>query len=90
MIVCIVIIDKDFYLCKNSYVFFYLSEYSVFSLTCYINPLPYILNFSVTVDNNKLIDISGECIFTIIWLRNPESSMIIFGYNQILNKNNLS
>lgn len=73
------------------------SRYSVLSLKCYINPLPFSLNYSVTFDtlpsfsNNTLIDTSGECTFTIIWLRNPEDSMIIFGYNDvILNENSSS
>ncbi|CAF3612363.1 unnamed protein product, partial [Rotaria sp. Silwood2] len=41
-------------------------------------------------DNCSLVDVSGECTFTIIWLRNPESSMIIFGYDSISNENKSS
>ncbi|CAF4652124.1 unnamed protein product, partial [Rotaria sp. Silwood2] len=42
------------------------------------------------IDNCSLVDVSGECTFTIIWLRNPESSMIIFGYDSISNENKSS
>ncbi|CAF3794393.1 unnamed protein product [Rotaria sp. Silwood1] len=65
----------------------------VFSLQCYISVIPFVLNYSVTADtlpsfdNCSLVDTSGECTFTIIWLRNPISSMIIFGYDSISNEN---
>ncbi|CAF0733947.1 unnamed protein product [Adineta steineri] len=83
---------------KENMVLFILllsSSYSlVYSLKCYISLVPTILNYSVTsdtlpsFDNNKLIDVSGECTLTIIWLRNPSNTEIIFGYNSITNKNN--
>jgi len=54
------------------------SEYLVLSLKCYRSPIPYFLSYSITIDN----------LFTIIWLRNPENSIIVFGYDSISNKIN--
>ncbi|CAM2707435.1 unnamed protein product [Rotaria socialis] len=72
------------------------SQRFVFSLECYISVIPFVLNYSVTIDtlpsfdNCTLVDVTGECTFTIIWLRNPEASFIIFGYNTIVNGSSFS
>lgn len=54
------------------------------------------LNSSVTANthpsfaNNILIDIRGECTFTIMSFRNPLSSIIVFGHNLLSIETNLS
>jgi hypothetical protein len=76
--------------------FLFFSHNSVLSLKCYINAIPFILNYSVTIDtlpsfdNNSLVDVSGECTLTLMWFRNPSSSMIIFGYEKMVDENNNS
>ena len=50
------------------------------------------LNVSLTIDNipsfdeNHLIDQADQCTFTIMWLRNPPNSIIVFGFNERSNE----
>ena len=41
-------------------------------------------------DKCSLVDGCGECTSTILWLRNPESTFIVLGYNSRSNKDSLS
>lgn len=74
-------------------IFLLLLIHPILSLKCFVSLIPIVLNESLTIENipsfenNTLVDDVDECTFVIMWLRNPLSTMIIFGYNEQLKKN---
>ena len=77
----------------SNVVFILLLIDPILSLKCSISLIPIKMNTSLTIDNipsfenNTSIDQANECTFSIMWLRNPSSTTIIFGFNEILNEN---
>lgn len=60
---------------------------NVDAVNCYISSVPIQLNYALTSDNipllsnNTVVSTDGHCVLTILWLKDPISSMIILGYD---------
>lgn len=57
------------------------------AVNCYFSLVPIQLNYALTTDNipllsnNTAVSTNGHCVLTVLWLKDPISSMIILGYD---------